>query len=196
MTCFALCLGLLLAGCGYRWQPEILHGEGRLAIAIPYVAGDSDGSLTQEIARALVTSGIGEVRQWGAPYTLRVSIVGAEGQTIGYRRDPQQVRGESQKNLVASERRKTIMVDVALYESDTNKVVCGPFRIEASADFDYVDGDSIQDLVFIAPDGGRQVVLPFSLGQLESSESAEEAATRPLNAQIAKKIVDAICAEW
>jgi hypothetical protein len=118
--------------------------------------------------------------------------VAAEGQTIGYRRDRQQISGESQKNLVASERRKTMAVQVALYESESGKVVSGPFRIEGYADFDYVDGDSIQDLVFIAPNGVRQVVLPFSLGQLESSEAAEEAAMRPLHVQIAKKIIDSI----
>lgn len=187
-------LFFFLAGCGYRWQPESSHLE-RSTISVPYVSGDGDGSLTAEIIRTLTISGLGEVRQWDAKYRLQVSIVAAEGQTIGYRRDRQEISGEIQKNLIASERRKTLTVQAALYESNSDKIVSGPFKIEAAVDFDYVDGDSIQDLVFIGPNGISQVVLPFSLGQLESSEAAEEAAMRPLNVRIAKKIIDAIFAE-
>lgn len=186
----------ILVGCGYRWQSEHSYFELPPTISVPYVSGDADGSLTAEIIRAITISGTGEVRQWKAQYRLDASIAAAEGQTIGYRRDRQQISGESQKNLVASERRKTLAVIASLYESESGKIVCGPFRIEGYADFDYVDGDSIQDLVFIGPNGVRQVVLPFSLGQLESSEAAEEAAIRPLNVQIAKKIVDAIFSAW
>ena len=191
-----LFLLMVLAGCGYRWQSESLSVGGRPTISVPYVSGDADGSLTGEIIRSVAISGVGEIRQWGAQYELRVSIAGAEGETIGYRRDRQQISGESQKNLVASERRKTMSIVAGLYEAGSGKAACGPFRFEAYVDFDYVDGDSIQDLVFIAPNGVSQVVLPFSLGQLESSEAAEEAAMRPLNTQISKKIVDAIFAEW
>jgi hypothetical protein len=189
-------LFLVLAGCGYRWQPETSHEIGRPTISVPYVLGDADGSLTAEIVRALAVSGFGEVRQWGARYRLEVAIIGAEGQTIGYRRDRQQISGESEKNLVACERRKTIAVRATLYESESDEALLGPFRIEGTSDFDYVDGDSIQDLVFIGPKGISQVVLPFSLGQLESSEAAEEAAHRPLWVQLAKKIVDSIFAAW
>lgn len=168
------------------WIP-LGTGKGRPTIAVPYVAGDADGSLTAEILRAVAVSGVGEVRQWDAKYRLEASIIGADGQTIGYRRDRQQVSGENQKNLVAAERRKTIYLEAALYESESGCAARGPFRVEAYVDFDYVDGDSIQDLVFIGPNGVSQTVLPFSLGQLESSEAAEEAAMRPLNAQIARK---------
>lgn len=192
-----LFLFIVLTSCGYRWQPECPNeNDSRPTISVPYVSGDADGSLTAEIVRALAASGVGEVQQWGARYQLQVSIVAAEGQTIGYRRDRQQISGESQKNLVASERRKTMAVKAALYESQSGKIISGPFRIEAYSDFDYVDGDSIQDLVFIASNGIRQVVLPFSLGQLEPSEAAEEAAMRPLYVKIAKKIIDSIYAEW
>src|SRR5690348_13147578 len=146
MRWFILCL--FLAGCGYRWEPEFPLEKGRPTISVPYVVGDADGSLTAEIIRALTISGICKVEQWGARYSLKVTIAGAEGQTIGYRRDRQQISGESKKNLVASERRKTMSVKVALLESDSGKLVIGPIPIDAYVDFDYVDGDSIQDLVF------------------------------------------------
>ena len=186
---------MCLTGCGYRWQSQNLL-DLPPTISVPYVLGDADGSFTAELIRAITISGIGEVRQWKSQYRLEVAIAAAEGQTIGYRRDRQQISGESKKNLVSSERRKTLVVQASLYESETGKIASGPFRIEGCVDFDYVDGDSIQDLVFIGPNGVRQVVLPFSLGQLESSEAAEEAAMRPLNVQIAKKIVDAIFSTW
>ncbi|HSX37416.1 MAG TPA: LPS assembly lipoprotein LptE [Chlamydiales bacterium] len=190
----AIALVALLQGCGYQWQPKCFPNHVRPTIAVPYVSGDADGSLTQELIRSLVISGVGELRQWGADYRLQVTIVKAEGETIGYRRDRQQINGESKKNLLASEKRKTLCVEAALYEADSEKLLKGPFTIDARVDFDYVDGDSIQDLVFVDPHGVNQVVLPFSLGQLESGEAAEEAAMRPLRVWIAKKIIDAIFA--
>jgi hypothetical protein len=51
-------------------------------------------------------------------------------------------------------------------------------------------------LTFINPAGTLVTVLPFSLGQLESVESAQEAAARPLYSRIAQKVVDAISSEW
>ncbi len=171
-----------LVSCGYQWAGE------RPTISIPYVIGDADGSLTQEIARAIALSGVGVVEQWGAKYCLQVSIAKADRETIGYRRDRQQIDGKSRKQLLAAERRKILKVEASLYEG--KELVKGPFHIEAYSDYDYVDGDSIQDLEFIGPNGALQVVLPFSLGQLEPSESAEEAAMRPLNVHLARKIVE------
>ena len=179
-----------LVGCGYHWQSE----EDRLTVSVPY--GDVDGALTGEIVRTLAISGNGRVRQWGALYRLQASIISGEGETIGYRRDPQELPGGVQKQLLASERRKTLVVEAILYEANSGKIASGPCRVEAYIDFDYIDGDSLQDLVFIGPNGTSQVTLPFSLGQLEAVDAAEEAAMRPLYGHIAEKIVDAIFAEW
>ena len=177
-------------GCGYQWQ-TIPH-----TVLIPYIIGDSDGALTNELVRVLSLSGIGTFCQSGAQYRLQVTILRRENQTIGYRRDRQQVSGENQKNLIAAEARKTVVVEAALYDEVTGKVIRGPCQVDANVDYDYVDGDSIQDLVFVGPNGISQVVLPFSLGQLESIDAAQEAASRPLNVRIAKKIIDAIFCGW
>lgn len=189
-------LCLLLVGCGYRWPSDSPLDSSRLILAVPYVVGDGDGSLTGEIVRALSVSGIAEVRQTNARYQLQASIIQSESHTIGYRRDRQKISGESKKNLVASEARKTLVIEAALVERDTGKAVRGPFRIEADSDYDYVDGDSIQDLTFVSPKGFPTVVLPFSLGQLEPRDAAEEASMRPLNVRLARKIIDVIFAEW
>ncbi len=145
--------------------------------------------------RALALSGLVRVSQSEAPYQLQARLIGESTEVIGYRRDRQQIGEKNQKNLLATERRKTAVLEVSLYEKSSRKVLIGPLQIEASSDFDYVDGDSTQDLVFIDAHGVSQVVLPFSLGQLESADSAEEAAMRPLQVELARKLVDALSAQ-
>lgn len=186
---------ILLSGCGYRWQPEFPSGE-RPTVAVPYIGGDMDGSLTAEVVRTITSSGLAEVRHGKADFRLHAVIIGEENQTVGYRRDRQKVTGEIKKNIVSCEGRKSITVEVTLYKRESDEIAYGPYRIASDADFDYVDGDSIQDLSFINKDGTPTTVLPFSLGQLESFESAQEASRRPLNEKLAQKIVDAIFSEW
>jgi len=188
-------LVFLCAGCGYHWTTDLLQ-TSRPTISVPFVDGDSDGALTCAIVYALSSSGIAEVRQKEARYRLQVAIVNSSAQTIGYRRDRQKITGEIKKNLVASEARKTIVIEATLYEGSGETIVCGPMRLEADSDYDYLDGDSMQDLAFINPMGSQKTVLPFSLGQLEPLEAAEEATTKPLYTKLAKKVVEAIFNVW
>ncbi|HSX25766.1 MAG TPA: LPS assembly lipoprotein LptE [Chlamydiales bacterium] len=184
---------IFLAGCGYRWQPEYPCSE-RPTITVPFVRGDEDGSLTNEIIRALSTSGLADVRHSGGDYRLQVTMKDSQFETIGYRRDRQKITGEIKKNLLACEGRKTLNIEAILFQGE--QIAYGPYQISAQADYDYVDGDSLQDLTFISATGVFTTVLPFSLGQLESNETAQEAATRPIYAKIAQKIVDALSSEW
>jgi hypothetical protein len=178
----------LLAGCGYQWDTHRKEDGTLPTIAIPFVAGDQEGALTFEIAKRLTLEGIAHVNAPHNRYLLKGKIVHFSNQTIGYRRDSQKINGENKKNLVGCEGRKIGKVQVTLYESASSKIVLGPILIEADVDYDYVDGDSIQDLEFVDTQGMTQLVLPFSLGQLESSESAREAASKPWQIRIAKKI--------
>ena len=186
---------MILAGCGYRWQPDF-PTESRPVLAIPFISGDEDGMLTAEIVRAISASGIAQVRGTNPHYRLAIQIKNAQNQTIGYRRDPQKVHGKVRKNVLASEGRKSLLIEVTLYKANTDEIAYGPYEISGDAEYDYIDGDSIQDLTFIDAQGIQQTVLPFSLGQLEPIESAQEAASRPLYASLAQKIVDAISSEW
>ncbi len=188
-------LFIVLTSCGYRWQPDYPHSS-RPTIAVPFVKGDDDGSFTTEIIRALATSGIADVRLKSVDYRLEVTVISSTLETIGYRKDKQKVDREINRNMVATEARKAITIEATLYKGVSEEIAYGPYSIQGDADYDYVDGDSYQDLTFVDSKGFTQAVLPFSLGQLESPESAQEAAIRPLYAHLAKKIVDVISAEW
>ncbi len=163
-------------------------------MTVPFIIGDEDGVLTAEVIRSLCSSGLADVRSFGGEYQLKISILGEEIEKIGFRVDPQKIDGKVRRNLFASEGRRMMTVQAALYAS--NKIAFGPYTITADAEYDYVDGDSIQDLTFTDPSGKVVTVLPFSLGQLESDESARHAANRPLYRKVAQKIVDAISSNW
>jgi len=182
-------------GCGYQWHSDY-PSNVRPVIAVPFVPGDEEGLLTEEIIGRLSSSGLAKVAASKGDYRLSFKILGQCGSQIGYRRDPQKIKNNIQKNLLAAEMRKTITAEVTLFEGTTENIALGPYQISAWADYDYLDGDSYQDLTFPGPHGAPILVLPFSLGQLEDAESAALAATKPLYRKLAQKIVDVIFAEW
>lgn len=166
---------------------------GLPAVSVPFIEGDLDGGLTAAIISAISSSGVAKVQAYGGEYVLQISILSEETDKIGFRIDPQKVDGKVRKNLLASEARRTMTLDVSFCSKEGR--VKGPYRITADVDYDYVDGDSIQDLTFTAPGRGLVTVLPFSLGQLEPNESAALASTRPLYRKLAQKLVDALSSE-
>lgn len=184
-----------LAGCGYQWHNEFPLNE-RPVIAVPFISGDEDGSMTQEIVLRLQSSGLARVSSSKGDYRLALEINKDLNSQIGYRRDPQKIKNEIQKNLLAAEQRRTLDVTMTLFCGNTEEIAYGPYKFSVWADYDYVDGDSYQDLAFPSPSGNPIVVLPFSLGQLEELESAKLAAVKPLYRKLAQKIVDVISAEW
>ncbi len=184
------------SGCGYRWYPDFPNQEQRPSVVVPYAVGDDDGTLTSEVIRVLTASGIADVRSREGDFRLQIVVASGENQTVGYRRDKQKVSGEIKKNIVACEGRRNLSAEVTLFVRDSEKIAAGPYTIAADADYDYVDGDSIQDLAFINSDGIPVTVLPFSLGQLESIEAAQEAASKPLYEKLAQKIADTIFSAW
>lgn len=184
-------IAFCFAGCGYRWHPDFPDNQ-KPTLVIPYAIGDDDGILTSEVIRTLTASGIANVHSREGDYLLKIAILNTDNQTVGYRYDKQKVSGEIKKNIVACEGRRSLTAEVTLYKGSSDTIVEGPYKITADTDYDYVDGDSIQDLAFINSEGVRTIVLPFSLGQLESIESAQEAAGKPLYEKLAQKIADTI----
>lgn len=184
---------ILCSSCAYRWQPDFPE-ELRPTLTVPFVLGDEDGTLTAEIIAAISASGLADVRSYGGEYSLQVSLVGEETDKIGFRVDPQKVDGKVRKNLLTVEGRRTMTIEASICSK--GELVHGPYKISADADYDYLDGDSIQDLTFINSKGELVTVLPFSLGQLEPQESAAFASTRSLYRKLAQKVVDAISSKW
>lgn len=191
------CILLLLffSGCGYHWYPDFPDYR-RPTIVVPYIIGDDDGTFTAEVIRTLTASGIAKVQMDPADYLLKICITSDQNQTVGYRYDKQKVSGKIRKNIVSCEGRRAITATVTLYEGCSDTITAGPYIITADSDYDYVDGDSIQDLAFINSHGKPTTVLPFSLGQLESIESAQEATSCPLYHRLAQKIADTIFSAW
>lgn len=183
----------LLTSCGYQWTLDYPEGV-RPSISVPFATGDEEGFLTTEITSALSSSGIADVVSSNGDFELNVMVTDCQIDKIGFRIVPQKVNGKVRNNLRPSEGRKRLTVEASLCSGE--EIVYGPYVIVADADYDYVDGDSAQDLTFVSPAGTTVTVLPFSLGQLEPIDSAEIAAMRPLYRKIAQKIVDAISSEW
>ncbi|HSX13217.1 MAG TPA: LPS assembly lipoprotein LptE [Chlamydiales bacterium] len=185
---FAAAILLYLSSCGYRWNQE----SSTPTVVVPYIVGDDDGTLTAQVIRTLTATGSAKVLKENADYLLKICISQDQNETVGYRRDKQKVNGKISKNIVSCEGRRTLSVNALLYEGLTDTIVAGPFIISADSDYDYVDGDSIQDLAFLNSDHVFTKVLPFSLGQLESIEAAQEATSRNLYEKLAQKIADTI----
>ena len=184
-------LFFLLSACGYRWEDSAPR-----SLSIPFVAGDEDGTLTAELIRAFASSTHADVVSSKGRYRLEVSLSEQPGEIIGFRIDSQVNNGKQKKTIVADEGRRAVSVDICLYDTETDEVLLGPCRVGASIDYDYVDGDSYQDLTFVDSAGVTQTILAYSLGQLESSESAREAGAKPLYRKLSRKIIDLISAYW
>ena len=177
----------ILSSCGYRFSDEF-SSKSRPTLTIPYVEEDESGFLTDELVKAFTYSGLFDLVSSGGEYRLEVAVVGSTVDTIGYRINPQKVDGEVRKNLLATEGRNTITLESTLYRG--KECLYGPCQISSDTEFDYVDGDSIQDLTFTNSKGRLVTVLPFSFGQLEPKESAQEAALTPLYRNLSQKIVN------
>ena len=180
---------LLTISCGYRWQQE---GAYAPSISVPFIKGDEDGQLSSEVARAFALSGVDQLRSHEGNYRLKIAVIDSCSETVGFRKDRQKVNGKNKRNMVACEARKTLKAEVTLLKGNGEEVIFGPEMIEADVDFDYVDSDCYKDLTFVDPEGITQAVLPFSLGQLEPYESAQDAAMCPLYRSLAQKIVDMV----
>lgn len=188
-----LLLLLLLSSCAYRWQSD----DKAATVCVPFIVGDEDGSLTAEVIRVLNrTSGFSVVTS-GGDIRLKASILSTGSDIIGFRLNNLKIKSKiTKKNLIACEGRKNLCVEVTLLDGSSDQVLHGPYVLVADQDYDYVDGDSLEDLVFSDSEGNQVTVLSFSLGQLESCEAAQAAASRPLYGKIAQKIVDSISAAW
>jgi len=176
----ALCV--MLSSCGYRFS----HGE--LAskydtISVPYVQGDLDGTLTAQIVKQLSVTGALKYTRVAGDLILAAKILDVRDENIGFRyyRDKD---GELTRETIPVETRLSITLEVAVIDAATGQAIRGPVILSAQTDFDHAYYST------------RNAVNVFSLGQLTDFDEAYDAAKRPLNQELAKKIVDYVCDSW
>lgn len=172
----------LLTSCGYRW------GEGGSVasyhtISVPFVKGDWDGQLTSAIVRQISERSSLRYKSEGGSLILQASIVDSWDDHIGFRYDRTK-KGNFKSRIIPDETRFGELVEVVLVEACSGNALLGPVRICAEVDFDHDYYSS------------RNGINVFSLGQLTDYDEAHDAAERPLNERLAKKIVDFINVNW
>lgn len=175
---------LLFSSCGYRYSPKE-SSESDLTISVPYISGDPDALLNNELIYQLSASGEFSPVQSDGDLILQVVLVSDTHERIGFRYDRDNPSGSLEKNLLGVEGCRIVIAEVSLIERGSGKVILGPSEVRASVDYDYTDPGSPRDLLFAK----TQPIMPFSLGQLDSQEGAHDDAARPLFRQLSQKIV-------
>jgi hypothetical protein len=179
---------LLLCSCGYHFQGPTAGNVS--TISIPYVEGDVNGQLTDQLTRALTMSGQFRCAYVDGRYLLKTKLVDRHAEPIGWRYEKDE-DGSIENELIAVEGRRFLAAEVQLIDTATDEIVYGPETILATFDYDYYEPDVVQDLSFVSH-GVRRSSVQFSLGQLDSSEAAYDDVFLPLAQKLAKKIVDRI----
>lgn len=179
--CFYLC-SFLFVGCGYH-----LQGNENLSILVPYVQGDYDGAFTDELVRQVAILSPYKIGGGDSHYRLEAKIVTDRQDVIGYEYDHQDYK--LYNRLVSNEERRLIEVEVTLIEQATGKVLLGPEKVMAGVEYDFVDPESLPD-VLVTPT--MQSTLSFSLGQLDSVEGARAGALASLYRKLAQKIASGL----
>lgn len=190
---FFVLLFFCFSSCGYKFERS--SSSDVVSVNIPIVKGDQKGILTNLIIQKLSQTCVLKYNNsHNSDYILDAEVLSISNSKIGYKRE-RDGEGTLKKNVRATEGRQAAEVKITLLDAITKKTVFGPIIVNSDVDYDYVDDDSLDDLSFINLAGQRQTVLSFSLGQLESKDSAQEAAIKPLFNKLADKIAIIIAAE-
>lgn len=178
-----LCLALILSGCGYSTgQGEGLPSRYR-TISVPYIDGDNEGAFTAAVIKEIAQTGAFEFRDRGGRLDLFVRIIDLREDNIGFRYDRKK-KGQLTKDIIPTEMRATLFVEVSVVDTASNCCVLGPVRLSASIDVDH-------DFYF-----SRDGVNVFSLGQLSDIDAAYDALEAPLYDKMAIKIADYVTQSW
>lgn len=179
---FLLFFFCCLSSCQYHF------GRGDLAeryatISIPYAEGDLRGDLTTEVIKKLSLSGAFRYVSSGGDLNLKMKVIDLSEENIGFSYDRKKC-GKLKHSLIPTETRINALAEISLVEAGTGKILRGPIRIRADAEFDHT---------YYAT---RDEINVFSLGQLSDIDAARDAAMIPLNRALAERIVDYIVNSW
>ena len=183
---------ILLPHCGYHHEHHPDLETSYRTISVPYFIGDDKGLLTDAVIKALSVSGAYICLSKDGDLTLKGEITQDTTQQIGYQYDKEITTGERINRLIPNEGRAEMSVRISIVDTTSGKTVYGPFNVNTSSDFDFVNTDSVQSTSFIDAAGSRQSVLFFSLGQLDSEEGAQDISSEAVNKNLSKKIAEGV----
>lgn len=183
-----LSLLALLTGCGYHSEDPNQFSANYQTLAVPYIVGDQEGLLTDELIKAIALSGQFTYSENGE-LILEGKIKTDQTTHIGWQYDRDPITAKRINRLIPNEGRREVSVEFSLISARTGKCIYGPTEIKADSTYDFIDPDSPLDISFLNSAKERQSVLFFSLGQLDSSEGAQNAALAPLYRKLAYKII-------
>ncbi len=178
-------------GCGYRYEGALGPFGGEYTLFVPYVGGDREGILTDELVKAITLSSRFTYARQGA-LTLQGKIIDDQQESIGWQYEHVPKTGSRLNQLTPSEERREVAAEFVLISSRTGKVVYGPFIVKAHSDYDFIDPDSPLDTSFETKTARRFSTLSFSLGQLSSMQDARSAALKPIYRALAHKVIAGI----
>ena len=172
----------LFSSCHYQFGRGDLSNQYR-TISVPYVKDDQKGELTANLIKRLESSGAFHYVSQGGDLILKVELLEFREENLEFRYDRKRT-GELKHSIIPTETRVTALAEVFVIEGATGKVVRGPTRITASAEFDHT--------YYATP----EEVNVFSLGQLNDFDDARDAVMHPLNRHLSERIVDYVINSW
>ncbi len=175
-----------LSSCGYQVGQSGKFTDYQ-TISIPYVEGDLDGDLTAALVQAISSSGSFEYRLKDGALLLIAKVINFSDVNIGFRYDRHR-NGKPSQSIIPDETRLSLTVEISLLEAASGRLLDGPVQLTAyvDADHDYNGNNGPSD----------SDINKFSLGQLSNADAAFEAAERPLNRAISRKIKDYLSHSW
>lgn len=161
----------LLVSChAYVLQEASFMGGG---IEVPFVPGDEEGLMTQEIILSLERSGFDVVRS--GSYELKLKLESEDVRSLGY------VYGRNNAGGLINELslNESCLVScylISLVDKHSGKVVAGPDLINISIDYDH----EIEEVPYNS--------VQYSMGQLNVEAEAQVGAKSTLGRRLAKEV--------
>lgn len=182
----------LLGGCfGYEFA-NLSTCDRPITFTVPCVKNDVNGLFADQLIRQLGVSGKFKYTRYNPQIELVLNIKSNETEHVGYVYDRPPLGGELIKRLMPNEGNRTAIVEVVVKDARKNKCLMGPFYVDATAHYSFVNFDNIDGLEFIDQNGQRQSVLTYSQGQVGAEEDAKSVSQSVVFRKLAEKIVNGL----
>lgn len=156
-------------------------------VDVPLIVGDYSGGLQAAIIEEMGMQGPFFYGR-GGEFQLLVNLQTVEKEQIGYKYDQEPLTGKRINRLVPNEGRREVVAKVQLCNKKTDEVIWGPLYFTGKSDYDFVNPNSLESVMFDPIDQSETTVLAYSLGQLDSEEGAAATALQIAYQNLAKQI--------